>query len=394
MAESLHNTDSFKKLQELIYTNKEINLLDLEYDDFLRFATPYNSYNKALGTSLYGINHRGVRTLTVHDKDQQGYVFFTRPQLNLIDDNLRKSRHFFNLMVDDRNSIFRYVRNLLDPRLGSRKDKDYNSGGETFVTGAGAANIPEYLDNNNAFIVPFTNYITSCTGWPEPIVPTYASKEGVNGEQYMQVDGRMDINNVYDISCTFRNPKESPILFISYYWALYSTLVFDGTFLPEHDMLAANEIDYNTRIYRIITDETKTKVKYISATGASMITAPNIASIFNYNEGNPYLDQNRELTINFKSAGATYQDPILIDEFNKTVGIFNPDMMIIRREKLLGKISGQTNYVKIPHSLLTQMNFRGYPMIDYETNELEWFVDRNTESLEGIRELAKKGLRS
>lgn len=394
MGESPHNTDRYKKLQELVYNKKELNLLDLDYDDFLRFSSPYNSYSKALSTSMYGINHRNIRTLTQHDKDHQGYVFFTRPQLNLIDDNLRKSRHFFNLMTSDKNTIFRYVRGLLDPRLGTRKDKDYNSGGETFVTGAGPANIPGYLDNNNAFIVPFTNYITSCTGWPEPIVPSYTSKEGVNGEQYIQVDGRMDVNNAFDLSCSFRNPKENPILFISYYWAMYSTLVFDGTFLPDPDMLAANEIDYNTRIYRIITDETKTKVKYICATGASFITAPNIASIFNYNEGNPYLDQNRELTINFRSVGATYQDPILIDEFNKTVGIFNPDMMIIRREKLLGKLSGQTNYVKIPHNLLTQMNFRGYPMIDYETNELEWFIDKNSPSLDGAVTLAKLGLKS
>lgn len=393
MSESIHNDNYYKKIfgRKISSDGSTIDLLEMPFDDFQRFLQPFNTGNKALTTSLFGINHRDVKTITQSDKDQQGYVFFTRPQLNLTDDNCRTHRTFMNLLVQDKNNIFRYIRNLLDPRLGTIIHKLYNTGKETYVTGAGPANICEFLDNENPFIIPFTNYITSCTGWPEPILPTYTSQEGVNGEQSSQVDGNMDIYNTYDISCTFRNVKESIILLIAYYWSLYSSLVFNGSMTPYHDFIAANEYDYNTRIWRLILDETKTRVKYIGSTGASFITAPNVASVFNFNEGNPYVDQNREITINFRSIGACYHDPILIKEFNTTVGIFNPDMAIIHREKLTGKISGRTNYRKIPQNLLSLFNFRGYPMIDYETNELEWFMDKNSPTYRRAMDIASSG---
>lgn len=376
MARSIHDTDEYKKLVDstLKPISNQGSILDIPYDDFLRFLQPYNSFNKALGTSLYGLNHRNVKTLTQNERDNQGYVFFTRPQLCMTDNNLKNDRRFLSLLVSDKNSIFRYIRNLLDPRLGTDISL-YSEAGD--VTGYGQNNVCPFLDNNNIFIAPFTNYITSCTGWPEPVIPTYKSQEDVRGGQWSMVDGIADINGVYDITCTFRNPKESPILLIAFYWSLYTTLVFSGVFNPYPDMIASNELDYNTRIWRILLDESKTKVKYIGHTGASTIKAPDIGKIFNYTEGNPLSEQNKEVSITFESSIACYQDPISIDEFNKTVGIANPIMREIRKEKLYNK-RPNTSYIKIPKNLLDRFNFRGYPMIDYETNELEWFVSKNS----------------
>lgn len=388
---SIHNTSEYLKLFDT-YTVDGKNytkLSDISLDSFLRYTQPYHNNKKSITNQIFGFNHRGVNTAMQHDRDNVGYTFFTRPQLCMVDYNLAKNRQFAQLLTNDRTSPYRYVRGLLDPRLGSGATNKHNAPGEVNVSAIGPEAVHPALDNSNMFVVPFTNFITSCSGWPDPVIPTYTSKPDVRGGVWGLVDGSMDINNDFDINCTFTNARTGIINWIVYYWAAYAPLVFDGVFTPYIDMIAANEIDYNTRIYRMVTDETKTFLKYIACTGASFITNIDMGKLFNFNQGDVALTNNREVSVNFKSIGAFYNDPITIDEFNKTVGYANENMRIIRLEKLYGSISGKTNYIKVPKALLDLLNYRGYPMIDYETNEIEWFLDKNSPSFKNVLEFIK-----
>ena len=45
------------------------------------------------------------------------------------------------------------------------------------------------------------------------------------------------------------------------------SLVFEGKLVPYFDYMAENTIDYNTRIYRLVTDSTHMYVTKIAATG-------------------------------------------------------------------------------------------------------------------------------
>ena len=371
-------------------SSSELDLLKIPFDDVLRLTQPFNSYQTGLSTTLYGINHQGSETIKQSEYNHQGYVFFTRPQLNLLDYNCTQSRPFISLLTKEQNSIFRYVRGMLDPRLGTMIPS-LQYGGD-FV-GVGPEAICPYLDNKNIFIAPCTNYITSLSGWPEPVVESFTSAEGIRREQWSMVDGTMQLNGVFDMTATFQNVKENPILLIFYYWSLYTTLVFDGTMSPYLDMIAANEIDYNTRIWRLVMSSDKTRVKWIGCTGASYPLNPDIGKIFNYNKSTPLSDENKEINISFRCMSAHYQDPILIDEFNKCVGIGNPDMELIRQHKLFGDDVGKkTDYVKVTRNILNKLNFRGYPMIDYETNELEWYISKNSPSYRYIQVLMQQGL--
>jgi len=83
--------------------------------------------------------------------------------------------------------------------------------------------------------------------------------------------------------------------------------------------------------------------------------------------GSVFYGLNQEIQIQFRCMGACYQDDIIVHEFNKTVGIFNPGM----RKEYVG-----TSMQKVPYNALQIFNNQGYPRIDPDTYELEWYVSK------------------
>jgi len=86
-------------------------------DKFYALTQQTGSIDKAISNNLYGINHQGVKSIISENRDSYGYVFFTRPQLNMSTYNLRNLRHFYSLLTTDHATIQRYVRCTLDPRI-------------------------------------------------------------------------------------------------------------------------------------------------------------------------------------------------------------------------------------------------------------------------------------
>jgi hypothetical protein len=141
--------------------------------------------------------------------------------------------------------------------------------------------------------------------------------------------------------------------------------VYQGVLVPYPDMIIQNEIDYNTRIYRLILDPTKTKVQKIGATGASFPVNAPLGAAFNFEADRPLNNSNDQISITFQSSGALYQDDILVDEFNRTGQIFNDGLKDDKRERF---------YKKVPMDALAIFNNRGYPRINPMTYDLEWWV--------------------
>lgn len=329
------------------------SVIPASLDDFLQ-SSPIGSIQTAVGNNFYGINHRQQPNVVPINKDHYGLTFFVRPQLNLLTDNIRNVRIFTPLLTKNNASIQTIARCLLDPRLM----QGYPNIGNRL-------NCP-FVDHEQAFIPILTNHLKSISGWPDIVVPTATSKEGAYQEAHSMADGTTVNYTAYDIEATFRNSKGDPIMLLFYIWTHYMSLVYEGLLVPYPDFIVENEIDYNTRIYRLILDPTKKKVQKIGATGVSFPTSLPIGGFFDYSNEKPYNDNNSDITIRFKCLGAQYQDDILIFEFNKTVAVFNPSMS----ER---NISNQM--VKIPDSLLTIFNNRGYPRIDPLTYDLEWWVN-------------------
>lgn len=318
------------------------------------------SIERAISNNLYGINHRAIPTAVPSNKDRYGLTFFVRPQLNMTQDNIRNVRLFYPLLTSNPTSIQRYVRCMLDPRMISGVKM-----GSTYYSPTNCS----LIDNNNAFIPILSNNIISVSGWPDLIVPTYTSEPGMHKEVYSQADGIVRNYESYDLDVSFRNTKGDPIIMLFYIWCHYQSNVFEGKLMPYLDFLIENEIDYNTRIYRIVTDSTNTYVSKIFCTGAAFPISVNISSFADFNNERPYNDQSKEITVRFRCMGFEALDDVIIDEFNNTTSIFNSNLEDGKRD---------SSMVKIPANLLPMFNNRGYPHINIDTYELEWYIDPNT----------------
>lgn len=322
-------------------------------DDYFQ-ATPIGSVDKAVGNNLFGFNHRQVPGMVPSNKDTYGFTFFTRPQLNLQSPNLRNERRFYPMLTENELTMQRFVRTTLDPRLmeGYQFGKDKVS----------AISCP-MVDNFNAFIPILTNNLNSISGWPDITAPAYTSKSGLYNEAWSVVDGLTRNYESFDIDASFRNTRGDPIMYLFYAWVHYQSLVFEGKLVPYVDFITENEIDYNTRIYRLTLNSQKDIVTKIAATGASFPISVPTGAFFDYNNEKPYNDQNKDITIRFRCLGVDLMDDILIHEFNQTVNIFNPSMI------------SRSGMIKVSKDVAALFNHRGYPRINPETYELEWWVD-------------------
>ena len=330
-------------------------------DEFFEIAMPTHSISRAISNNLYGISNNNTVSMVPATRNVYGYAFFTRPQLNLSGPNLRRYRKLYQFLTTNQSSAHRYVRMMLDPRL-YYSDENLRC---------------PFIDNKLAFIPMLTNNLNSMGGWNDIVLPTYTTPDGVRREQWTIADGAIDIFESWDLDCTFRNVRDDPMTLMLLLWVTYIALVFDGTLMPYADFCAQREIDYQTRVYRLVMDETKTYVKHIGCAPVAFPVNLPMGKFFDFNRATPYQDQTKEINIRFKCTGAEYSDDILIQEFNETVGIFNPDVANMIRGK-------KHNLEKVPQGLLDIFNYRCYPVINTDTFELEWYVDTTTKTYKRI----------
>lgn len=311
------------------------------------------SLTSAASNNLWGINHRGAGNPIPTNKDSHGLTFFTRPRMNLSYDNIAVDR-ILTPMLDGQGlastTYQRAIRVLLDPFGADTND----------ITSP-------LVDNKQAFIPILSNLLLSCSGWPDPSVDTFTSKAGNYQEAWSMVDSVVDIYRVWSATCNFKNIEGDPISLIFNTWLRYMSGVYQGTMVPYPDAVVENEIDYNTRIYRLVLDPSRQWVQKIMACGAAFPLNVPLGAAANFSSDAVFNTDNDQISINFQCMGATYLDPILIDEFNWVVQEFNSDMADGVRESI---------YHKLTPEEATFFNYRGYPHIGANM-ELEWWVEED-----------------
>lgn len=313
-------------------------------------STVLGDHQRAMGLALYGLNHRQTPQAIPINRDMHGYIFFTRPQLNMTDQNLRAERKFAPLMDRNSLSIPRYIRRMLDPRLPPER---YPC---------------PVADDKQAFIPLLTNLCTTCSGWPDPTLDMYTSRPGVQKEVFQYIDSEINNYGSYDLSVTFRNMPGDPITAMIDYWMLYSSRVFEGMMVPYPDMIALNEVDHQTRVWRLVMDKSKRFVQKIGCTGVSVPRSNPMGAAFNFDSNKPLNQGADELQFTFPSVGFCYNDPILVAEFNEVVAIFNPDM------RALAAGQQPQEHVRVEPADLQLLNSDGYPYIHPDTMELSWYL--------------------
>jgi hypothetical protein len=340
------------KYEDLLIPDGQSETIKKALDDIYS-KTAVGNLSTAISDTFHGLNHRKQPNSIPINKDDHGLTFFTRPRMNMTRDNLRQVRQFVPMLTNNAVSIPRAIRALLD--TDSQKEEH----GSPLV------------DPFQAFIPILTNQLITISGWPDVVAPTYTSKPGVYKEAYSHVDGVVQNYENYSFQANFRNIQGDPITALFLTWVLYSSLVFQGIVVPYPDMIIENEIDYQTRIYRLVLDPSRRFVQKIGACGAAYPFSVPLGTAFNIDAEQPYSRANEQISISFQVLGAMYQDDILIEEFNKTVILHNSKMA---GENDADRQSGNDPLVKIEPALYNTFNHMGYPRINPDTYELEWWI--------------------
>lgn len=344
-----------------MYENINPNFYINNRDDIYRKVAPY-SYKQIDTHVISGLFPGSINMYKNTPRERAGYVFITRPQLNLLPSNLKRNRVYNTLVNSNPLSMERVIRTTLDPRLQT------------------VFNLRcDLVDPYSPFINLLSNTIKSLSGFPDLVNETYSSQPGLRKETHVIVDGQLTYYQEFDLDATFNNTIMEPIMRLFYIWGMYMADVFDGTCIPYVDFLARNEIDYNTRIWRIVTDESDKYVSKILATGASFPTTVPVGNWADYNNESLFQEANSDISIRFKSMGMTALDTILIHEFNRLMCMFHP---VIRQtvEDGFEPTRAADKFFNIPKQYLNYFPVGKYPYIS-EDNELCWIADLNDKKL-------------
>lgn len=304
--------------------------------------------NARINAALWGLNALPTPMALMHNTDQYGYVFFTRPTLNLAYDNCiaTNAREFVALLDKDPASAARVFRAILDP-YGS---KNYPS---------------TSIDPEQVFIALLSATCMSLSGWPDPNVDTYTSTGGAYKESWTMYDGTVKLLGKYTLNASFLNTTNDPISNLFALWITYGANVLDGTMNPSAAAIVQRYLDYQTRIYRIVMDYTYTKVQKIAVAEVAVPTTYSLGASFDFDRTHPRNEQLDTISVSFETSGVRYNDPITITEFNDSVIIMNPSMADGVRQAVM---------TRVPISQKVYFNCAMYPRIDPYTRIFEWWI--------------------
>jgi len=329
----------------------ENNTIDL--NTFHQTAVGNGRLDQSLTNALYGLNPTHTEQILHSDTKHKVHVFFTRPQLNLTHMNCILNTELMKLLTDNKNSIHRYTRCALDPRLFYSTDKVQS----------------DLLDPYNPFIPILSNTVTKVSGWPDVVMATRTSKPGHLKEETGIADGTVEILNSFNLDITFRHILQEPITTIFNTWLTYMDKVHKGHIMPYIDMILRREIDYMTRIYIIVTDESNNTIKKIANIGAGFPVSSPMGMFFDYDKSDLKNQTVSDINIQFKCFGAEYNKHNSMLDFNTLVAAFHPKM------KQLHKGNPNSGMMQVYDDVMGLFKHRVYPYIDLGTNRLLWYID-------------------
>lgn len=339
-----------------------------QYVDKIARTSGTSTFKNAIGNMFSGIDARGMGSPYQKNTDGMGLVFFTRPDLNLSYDNISGNRVLAPMVRDAPSgtdevldsSMHRAIKLMLSPRL-------------TF----NGMNTTNLINVQSPFMDIVGNLLQSLSGWNDISLDSYVSPEGMRKESWSMMDSVAEVNGVFNLTASFANVEGDPITNIFHYWSLYMGLVYTGEIVPWPDNIITNTKDYETRIWRLVLDKNQKYVRKIASCFAYPKATP-IGLNLNYNRENKFATDNDQVSLPFECQGAEYNDPILYEEFNNTVLLFNNKMKPENRSQYMTLLkSDEVGF----------FNFKAVPWIDVLTLELQWWV--TNEDYQRLVELMK-----
>lgn len=377
-------------------TNKRINL-----DSVFKNAQ-LGLINKSISQTMTGLRTSHKRINVPVSKDNHGFVFMTKPQLNLSADNIMRYRPFMPLLNKNKASLGAWIRGTLDPRwarfgdrapyltarvadLGSQDTARSNAervdnypAGEKdsyrapLVNGTGKLYIPEdiyssQVDVYSPFINIITNNVVQISGFPDIDMPVFTADPNRIGSSFQMIDGIENLNMPVDLTITVQDLIGDPVFNLFRVLSLYPGRIYGNQMMRYPDFIIEDCLDYNIRLYRLIMAADGETIHHIGTAYPGFVQGIAIGHHFDYNIDMPLREDNL-VSIRMMSSGVAYDDPVIIDDFNTTVMYANKSMR--------GKKDGMT---LIPNSVAHQFSYeRVYPFIDTNSYKLQWWTDNKT----------------
>lgn len=337
----------------------------------------HGDINTTFANVFRGFNHQGGGSVMPDNKDNKGYTFFTRPRLNLTQDNAYVSRKLRPYLTDDLSSFMRAIRVYLDPISQRGHDVNYLRGRDGNSSSPSTIRMSQdnivdspLVRKDSPFIHILGEALLTLSGWPDERLDTYTSDPGMMKETYSIVDTYIDNYETNDLTASFRNIKGDVITFLMRAWMEYTGRVLSGEMVPYLDSIMEFEIDYHTRIWRIVTDSSGRKLTKIGSAVAGIPTANPIGQSMNYDRSRPYSEDTKEISVPFKCVGFEVNDPILVEEFNDTIFMFN-----IELEKAVRDVNKRDRYTPVEYKHLDYFTYELIMTIDEATWNLVWWAE-------------------
>ena len=311
-----------------------------------------------------GANITGTVPAIKPNTNNHGYVFMTRPDLNLSPDNCRLNRNLMQLASANENSMLRAIAMMLSPQLANRFRGIKSN----------------LVDNRYPFLSISDNLVRSLTGWPSAQLGISTTPAGVNKGEHIQADSPAYYNGQFSLSLSTYDIVSSPVKRLYHYWTTYIGALLDNAYglAPWPEYWFNGRLDYTTRVYRLIMDESRTYVEEIAATNYAIPQVPDLGPHFNFDAEQPRPFVGGTLNVELACSGAIYFDELLVLQFNRTVELFNPAMRDHTADKRDKKPVRSIYMVKVEKRYHGVFSGKAFPRIDPQTKELEWYVSKET----------------
>lgn len=310
------------------------------------------SSDSALSSTLKGIDIFNNPTPAQQTHEQHGLVFFTRPMLNLSYHNTSVEPTLTPLMTKEKVSIGAYVRAMLDP-LNNLKHPDFNC---------------PLVDRENAFIPLLSNTVETLSGWQDPMLQTWTSAAGVNRQAYTLADSTNDVFEPVDLSSTFRSVRGNILSYMFHVWQTYIARTLQGRIDSHPVFYQHNAVDYGTRIYSLVLDQTRTYVQEIACSGMSFPLTNPAGARANYNRSEVLNREVDTLNQTWRSMGLFYYHPGYMYDFNEISGALRPHFNDPNQRNKYYRILWPREY--------KMFTYQAFPRINPRTARLEWWISR------------------
>lgn len=341
-----------------------------ELVNFVSRSNGYGNQDESLFNIMWGLNNLNPGFNLPYNTERYGYIFLTRPDLNLSYNNICDHPYLSYLLDSREESVLRAIRIMLD---GDSWDKA--------TPGTKENTYPQYLksrsfNRKSPFLNIITNSAISCSGWRDISMDTYTSREGRRKESWSIADGVTEFMGQSQFSISCRSLPGDVILRMHELWLHYMSSVMRGTIFPKPVNLWQGRIDYNTRIFRIITDVGRRNIIRLSSSGPGFpLNAPTGAAA-NFAIDTPFNAENDQVTINFMCNGERHNHMGIADDFNACVAMRNPAMSAYLPVSDTVSIPSK-NYrlLTTPEVVSNIFNYYATPLINPEYMELEWWIE-------------------